>query len=537
MEYFKRLLGMALIAGSASVGLVACGDDDSATSAGAGGSGAGSNTGGGSTSTGTDGVCILHNCSAQEHCAGCAEGRVNCRIEAGEESGRCVACGSDGTGCPEGQECSSYGDCVPIGLECPTDNEGTPQITCANSGDCAACDPAHRICDGGECVGCTDNDTSACQTTDICKDGKCASACATDCTVDNDCSKCTGAKACNKHRCTECSKTYACPSGEKCDLNTGTCEKICGRADAPGSCETDADCAGCETAMSDANWKCFLPINGGVGQCGVDAAGCEDLGDGALTLPAPYNQITNTCSNDVNCQNVGITYNVGEALRDLLGSDEVVGQPIGDANINYPMDVCAAVTVAGNSCGVCVPCRDDSDCMDIDLDSLSSELFPGVGGALVALAFDAIFGPNDHKLYMYCESVAAGYGVCLPCPGLLNDCTPESGGGGGGSGTCDHDVTEAGSALDPTCDDCAAQICQTDSFCCEVEWDSLCVDAAATECNVSNCHDVCATGTPMGASCGTCEGEVCSEDPYCCDTAWDSTCVALAESSCGVTCN
>jgi hypothetical protein len=532
MEHYKRLLGTALLAATAAVGFVGCGDDGGSSGS-TDGSGAGSNTGGSSGSG--DGVCILHNCSEDSHCAGCSEGRTNCRIEAGEDSGRCVACGDDGTGCPAGQKCSSWGDCVPEGLECPTDAEGTPQISCANSGDCAACDPAHQICDTSTntCVSCTENDTSACQSTDICKDGKCAQACAADCTVDNDCGKCSGAKACNKHKCSQCSKTYACPAGEQCDLNTGTCEKICGKTDAPGVCDTDADCAGCGGMQT----KCHKPINGGTGTCGVNAAGCSDLGDGALTLPAPYDQITNTCSDDADCDGVGITYNVGEALRDLLGTDQIVGQQIDDANIEYPMDACAAITIANKSCGVCVPCRDDSDCEDIDLDALSGDLFPGVGGALLAFAFDAIFGDNDHKLYMYCESVAAGYGVCVPCPGLLNDCAP-GGGGGGGSGSCDHPADQVGTPLDPSCDDCAATVCAFDPFCCDPQgqWDSICVDEAAAECGQATCHDPCTTGDPMGASCGTCEGDVCAADPYCCNTSWDAACVAAAETECGLSC-
>ncbi len=507
---------------------VGCGDDSATGGNGAGGGGLGGSGAG-------SGVCILHNCTENAHCDGCSEGRTQCRIESGESSGRCVACGEDGTGCPEGQVCSSFGNCVPEGLECPTDGMGVPQISCTTSADCAACDPAHLVCDTStnSCVACTENDTAECQSTDICKDGQCTAACAADCTVDNDCAQCGGAKACNKHKCSECSATYACPTGEHCDLNTGTCEKNCGEVDAPGVCDNDADCAGCLANQT----KCHLPINGGPGTCGPDAAGCTDLGSvGALTLPPPYNQITDTCSTDANCAGVGITYNVGQALRDLLGDDEIVGQPIGDANVFYPMASCAAITIADNSCGVCVPCREDSDCNDINLDELTDDLFPGVGSVLIAVAMDAIFGDNDHKLYMYCQGVAAGYGVCVPCPGIINDCAPD--GGGGGSGSCDHPADEEGTALDPACDDCAATVCAFDPYCCETEWDGVCVDEAASECGGgASCHDECEIGAAMGAECGTCAGDVCAADPFCCNTSWDSACVSGAEAECGLTCN
>ena len=510
------------------VALPAAGCSDDAA---VGGSNAGGGNAGGESNSG---VCILHNCTEDSHCDGCSEGRNTCRIEAGETSGRCVACGSDGTGCPPGQECSSFGNCVPEGLECPTDNMGVPQVTCTSSADCAACDPLHQVCDSasGKCVACTENDTAECQSTDICKDGECSPACAADCQVDNDCGQCGGAPACNNHKCSECSDTYACPSGQHCDLTTGTCELNCGEVEAPGVCDNDADCLGCTGNQT----TCHQPINGGPGTCGSSAAGCSDLGNaGALALPPPYNQITDTCSSDANCEGVGITYNVGKALRDLLGTDNIAGQDIADANIFYPMAACASITIADNSCGVCVPCREDNDCNDIDLDALSGDLFPGVGGALLAFVFDQAFGNNDHKLYMYCEAVAAGYGVCVPCPGLLNDCAP--GGGGGGSGSCDHDAGEAGTALDPSCDDCAATVCAFDTYCCDTEWDDLCVQEGMENCGSSSCHDPCAIGEKMGAECGSCEGDVCALDAFCCDTSWDATCVSEAESECGLTCN
>src|SRR5688572_27837267 len=64
-------------------------------------------------------ICLLHNCTEDDHCGGCSDGRNTCLVE----ERRCVACNADtGTGCPEGEYCSSWGNCVPDGLECPTDN-------------------------------------------------------------------------------------------------------------------------------------------------------------------------------------------------------------------------------------------------------------------------------------------------------------------------------------------------------------------------------------------------------------------------------
>ena len=78
-------------------------------------------------------------------------------------------------------------------------------------------------------------------------------------------------------------------------------------------------------------------------------------------------------------------------------------------------------------------------------------------------------------------------------------------------------------------------VCGADPFCCEVEWDGLCVDEAADLCG--------ACGPPPGGPCCEANGTpgcddpeteecVCSADPYCCNTAWDNLCAGAAISLC-----
>lgn len=485
-------------------------------------------------------ACIQHNCTEDAHCSGCTEGRTTCLVE----EARCVACNSDtGSGCPEGQECSSWGNCVPFGLECPTDSHGAPQITCTANADCAACDPMHQVCDtaSGHCVACVDSDTSACQSNDLCIANQCLASCPASCATDDDCSACDGAgyeaHACNAHKCAECSPTTPCPSGEVCSVN-GTCEKKCG-TDAQGTCLTDADCSGC----AGDNTECHAPINGGEGSCGPAAAGCSDLGQGVAVLPAPFDQVTNTCSNDGDCSGVGIQYNIGKELRDLTGFDFIE-----DANIDYGMNVCASVDIGGTSCGVCVPCEVDTDCAPIDIDAFASDLFGGVGGIVAAILLDQMFGQNEHNVNMYCQAVAGGYGVCAPCPGLIYECGTGGGGGGGGTGTCSHDACTAGEALSSSCGTCEAAMCDYDSYCCTTEWDDLCVGQVDAVCGSGACsggpppppppacHDECVAGDALDASCNGCVQAICDYDPYCCDTAWDSTCVGHVDETCSPPC-
>lgn len=500
---------------------------------GGGGTGATASTGG-TGGSGEQGICLLHNCNSDIECATCDSGRTHCLTT----EHRCVACGANTTsGCPDGYECSSFGQCVPMGETCPTSN-GVPTISCNSAADCVACDPAHQVCDPAthQCVACTNNDTSECQSTDLCLNGKCAPKCPAGCQTDNDCAQCgtpqAPAHACNAHNCAQCSPTYACAAGYECTPH-GTCEKRCGlQGEVEGTCESDADCAGCQGGST----HCFTPLNGGHGTCVPPATGCSDLGAGALTLPEPFDKVTNLCSHDSDCANVGIEYNVGKLLRDLTGFDE-----INDANIDYGMHVCAAVDITDNiSCGVCVPCAVDSDCQPIAIDQLSGQLFGTLGSVGAALLLDKIFGPNDHKIHMYCQTVALGYGVCAPCPGILSDCTT---GGSTGSGSCGHDACTAGDPLDPSCGGCESTVCTNDSYCCSTAWDSACVSEVDQYCNgiCSNpggacAHSACTSGEALATSCSGCAATVCGSDAFCCQTSWDSQCVSEAQSMCGSTC-
>jgi hypothetical protein len=491
--------------------------------------------GGGSTGTGMstgaggqipDSICLLHNCSADIECAACSNGRTTCLVS----EHRCVACDANSsTGCPAGQKCSAYGNCVPSTLTCPTSN-GVPTITCASNADCAACDPAHQVCDptAKKCVACTTSDTSQCQSTDTCVGADCVPKCPAQCATDADCAECGSpgneAHFCTGHKCSSCSPMMGCDGTSSCSPH-GTCEKQCGMTGQPkGVCEVDADCAGCDGNAT----QCHTPIGGGKGTCGPSAPGCSDLGNGVAVLPSPFDKVTNLCSNDTDCANVGADINVGKVLRDLTGWDQ-----IHDADIMYPMHACASVSITDDkSCGVCVPCKVDSDCQNIDVDKFAGQAFGPLGAIGSAFLLDQIFGPNDHMIHMYCETVTSGYGVCVPCPGLLNDCSvgtppPDNG------NPC-HDVCTAGDPIGPTCDACVTAVCSYDPYCCTTQWDRNCVDEvgsycdkACEQCSQSDMggHDKCQTGGPLAETCSPCVWAICQALPECCMTSWSQNCI------------
>ncbi|MBI5537593.1 MAG: hypothetical protein HY898_33025 [Deltaproteobacteria bacterium] len=545
--------------------MAACGSDDTGTtytpppatggSAGQGGGGQGGSAGqaqGGSAGSDAGvGICLLNNCKTNDECKACGDGRTQCNTA----TKVCVACDeANGLKCPAGQKCTAYGTCIPSDKTCETDAQGEPKITCTSDGDCVACDAKHLVCDTvkGKCVGCSLSNTKNCLNSEYCKDNKCTPKCPASCSIDNDCGQCgtapNAAHACFNHKCAKCSATFACPAGQQC-IN-GSCVPPCGLpGPTPGTCDTNEDCLFCGVAKEGgdagtSSWECKFPINGGNhGKCQPVATGCSDLGKGVVVLPEPWNQYTNTCSQDTDCNGVGIQYNVGKQIRDWLGSDQLdigIGKlTIQDASVNYGMNSCADIQISETiSCGVCVPCKVDTDCKPIGLDPLVGDLFKGQGLAQLAGAFliDLLYGDIEkHDLNFFCQPVAAGYGVCVPCGNPMNVCAT---GTVPGSGKCDHEVCTEGTALDPKCGTCATEVCKNDAFCCDGtngKWDSLCVGEVDKYCT-SSCggtttkceHDPCTVGNALDSKCSECVTAVCADDAFCCNTqsgTWDSYCV------------
>jgi hypothetical protein len=251
-------------------------------------------------------------------------------------------------------------------------------------------------------------------------------------------------------------------------------------------------------------------------------------------LPSPFDKVTNLCSNDMDCANVGIDLNVGKMLRDLSG-----WQQIHDADIMYPMHACAAVSLQSTSCGVCVPCKVDSDCQSINVDQFAAQALGPLGDIAAAFLLDQIFGPGDHEIHMYCQNVAGDYGVCAPCPGLLNDCSTDS--TPGSNGNMCHDECTAGDPLGAQCGACAVSVCTIDPFCCTGQWDRTCVeevgsycDKACEACGQSDMggHDKCQTGGALEDTCSPCVAAICQAQPSCCMSSWDQSCIDLVPQYC-----
>jgi len=160
--------------------------------------------------------------------------------------------------------------------------------------------------------------------------------------------------------------------------------------------------------------------------------------------------------------------------------------------------------------------------------------------------------PPPGGLYWYLATAVGIYG--------------ESGGGEGSAGprelnpsgpctdaSCSHDKCIVGVALEPACGACVAQICAADSFCCDTQWDSFCVEEARTICGSFTClesrgqcnHTLCSFGPALAPGCdvpplspqGACVAQICAADPFCCEEQWDAICTDEVATVCGLNCN
>jgi hypothetical protein len=102
-----------------------------------------------------------------------------------------------------------------------------------------------------------------------------------------------------------------------------------------------------------------------------------------------------------------------------------------------------------------------------------------------------------------CADDCEGNGGC--CSDFADECViPE----------CAHDICQEGVSLVSKCqdttnfpgDECVKKICDQDTFCCDSEWDSNCVDEVETVCGLAcpaeqECCKLCQSGQACGDSC------------------------------------
>ncbi|WP_152629961.1 hypothetical protein [Haliangium ochraceum] len=450
--------------------------------------------------------CVTQVCDANAAC--CSTGWDDSCVAAAEalcgvDCGVAPVCGDGTCDAAAGEDCTTCEvDCGPCGGECEHDlcDAGTPLDPSCDTCVADVCELDSFCCEvewDDVCVGlAVDTCGIDCGVEPGCGDGVCDPSLGEDCnTCSADCGPCGG----------ECEHGF-CDIGPPLDPTCDTCAAdVCAADDFCCTVEWDDVCVGLAVDL-----------------CGVDCGVEPGCGDGVCD--PSVGEDCNTCSAD--CGPCG-----GECEHDFCDA----GAPLDPACDTCAADVCAiddfcctvewddvCVGLAEDTCGL--DCGGAGEC-EHDLCEAGSPLEPTCDACVAGVCAQDSFCCDEA---WDASCVAAAEALCgLEC----------------GGGECEHDLCEAGTPLDPTCDECVNEVCAIDSFCCEVEWDDLCVGLAEDTCGLDcggggdECeHGLCETGAPLDPTCDDCAQTVCDADSFCCEVAWDGICVGLAESLCGIEC-
>ena len=470
-------------------------------------------------------------------------GDAQCEPEEGET---CDTCPVD-CGCLEGFMCVG-GECVEA---CVPDCEGKECGPDGCGGVCGECEPG-LFCNGGSCMA-----GESCGELIVCSVG-CVTLTGPQCLV-----------ACLEQGSPEAKELFGALTvclvavcGVDIDLD-------CLMTELTGQCQGEYDaCMGCDP---DCDGK-MCGDDGCDGSCG-ECAGAEVCDDNQCVPECVPDCVLKTCGDD------GCGGSCGECepgyICDMTHCVETCIPECADKECGD--DGCGAF------CGVCGPgekCQQDqcicmADCTGKECGS------DGCGGMC------GLCPPNENCQNGLCVGGGSGLG-CEPtgfagcggcaCEGCVcamdpyccdiswdsicaDECVGQCGGCGGGTVQPGCVPTDY-----PGCGGCACEscVCNLDAWCCDINWDSICVDECQTECGgcgemPENCGDgmcdwgegencstcvpdcgcasgqMCQEGTCVEAGCAesdfpgcggcSCEGCVCGMDSFCCQIAWDALCV------------
>ncbi len=297
------------------------------------------------------------------------------------------------------------------------------------------------------------------------------------------------------------------PAAETCDGTDEDCDGVPDNGD-PGGGDP------CETGMS--------------GECATGQTACEG---GAIVCNPTGVASVETCDNlDNDCNGMiddgnpegGGACNTGMAGVCLTGVEQCEA-----GALNCVPDVAASPEVCNG--------------LDDDCDGTPDDGNPGGGNACVT-GMPGICGSGTNTCTggaVVCTQNVPAAAVETCGNGLDDDCngTPDDGCG------CPFTLCESpGLPQVPGCDPCVDQVCAVDAFCCNSQWDGICVGQVQTVCLQADCispacaHLVCDAGLLLDAACDPCVAAVCANDPFCCSNQWDGLCVGGVATQCLLTC-
>jgi hypothetical protein len=103
----------------------------------------------------------------------------------------------------------------------------------------------------------------------------------------------------------------------------------------------------------------------------------------------------------------------------------------------------------------------------------------------------------------------------------------------GGKGACCTITPGEAGCPDTAIESC---VCELDEYCCNNQWDYLCVQQAATPCGSACMDDCCETHDHPGCLQSAVTMCVCDFDDFCCNQEWDQQCLDEAMQQCDLAC-
>ena len=425
------------------------------------------------------GRCGDMSCGAGESCASCPSDCGPCPGRCGDllcdATENCMGCPSDcgpcGGRCGD-MLCDSTESCASCPLDCGTCPGACAHDPCLAGGplDAACSDCVRAVCDTDPfCCGSTWDDVCVNQASivcgtmcDSCGDGACRAGegCAT---CPTDCGPCPG--RCGDLLCDATENCMSCPSD--CGPCPGGCgDFVCEPGESCASCPSD--CGPCPDVCGD--MRC------GFGEsctsCPADCGTCADCVDVDLGSTEP---VRTTGTTD------GAGFDVGGASCGGGGdaAPELVFRYVAPVTGSYRIDTFGSsfdtlLYVRSGDCG-----GRELACNDDDSGTDSRVRINLTAGEVVVIVVDGwasssgIFALN---IRLRGGMGGCGDGACSAtetCTSCPDDC---------GACPCAHDLCDAGTPLEPTCDFCVEQVCAWDPFCCTSAWDGRCVGAAVGMC-------------------------------------------------------